>query len=74
MAVSPLGGELEDAKDERLPGSGKGGMVAEQVASAENISILVSAPFPPLTMIPGKGKLNEIQTRTRPQLNVQILR
>jgi hypothetical protein len=40
-------------------------MVAEQLASAGKTSILVVAPYPPLTISPAKGKINEIQTRIK---------
>ena len=65
VAVSPLGGEQEDEKDEGLPGSGKGGMVAEQLTSGGKTSMFVPVPYPPLTMSSKKGKLNEIQTRMK---------
>ena len=42
--------DAKDAKDEMLPGAGKGGMV--QMAAAGNISLLVSAPIPPVITSP----------------------
>ena len=47
---SPLGGESNDEKKERLPLPGKGGMV--QLASVGNVSMLVSVRNPPLMINP----------------------
>ena len=41
MALSPLGGEYKDEKDERLPGAGKGGMV-HLAAAGGKVSTIVS--------------------------------
>ena len=55
VVASPLGGEQEDEKDERLPGAGKGGMV--QVAFG-NVSLLVLllVGFPPVIIRPAIRK------------------
>ena len=50
---------LYKKKDDRLPGEGNGGM--EKLASAGNVSMLVSARFPPLIMRPAKREVYEIQ-------------
>ena len=41
--------------DQRLPGAGNGGTVAEQLLSSEKVSMLVVVIHPPVTMSPAMG-------------------
>ena len=61
MALSPLGGEYKDEKDERSPGAGKGGMVHLAAAGGKVSTIVSVPPLPPVIMSPAIGKLYKQQ-------------